>query len=236
MVLIPAGPFLMGSNHGKPDEKPRRKVTLDAYYIYKRPVTVGQYRKFCTATKRAMPDEQPRGGWKEDHPITGVSWKDAEAYCQWLSQKVGKPYRLPTEAEWEKAARGTDGVDGKKPPRTYPWGANFEPSRLRCSKAKMGDVGSTAPAGSHLTGASPYGILDMAGNVWNWCADWYMDDYYRAGPEKNPPGPTTGTERVVRGGSWAYYEPTMFRVTVRQKAPPGDHGSDTGFRCVSSRP
>ncbi|MBM3496659.1 MAG: hypothetical protein FJX72_20420, partial [Armatimonadetes bacterium] len=186
MVYIPAGEFIMGSDGGG-DEKPRRKVYLDGYWMYQHEITVAQYRRFCSETGRKMPDA-PSWGWKNDHPIVNVSWHDAKAYAAWAG------VQLPTEAQWEKAARGTDG-------REYPWGSTFDSSKAVCS-VRPRDENSTAPVGSIPAGASPYGCLDMAGNVWEWCADWYDGGYYRKAPNRNPTGPASGTLRVLRGGSW----------------------------------
>ncbi len=182
MVLVPAGEFWMGSwlGDGPDKEKPMHSVYLDAYYIGKYEVTVGQYRKFCTETGRQMP-KAPVWGWKEDHAVVNVTWEDANAYAKWAG------YRLPTEAEWEKAARGTDA-------RIYPWGEILEDS-------KYAD-GSTRPVGSYPDGASAYGCQDMGGNVWEWCSDWFDKDYFKNSPSTNPTGPATGTARVLRGGSW----------------------------------
>ena len=163
MVYVPAGEFLMGSTDGKvnDNERPQHKVYLTGYWMYKCPVTVAQYRKYCHATGRQMP-EQPVWS-QDDHPIVNVNWHDAADYAHWAG------VALPTEAQWEKAARGTDG-------RVYPWGNDWDSAK--CVNA----TGGTKPVGSCSAGASPYGALDMAGNVWQWCADWYAADYYRKAP------------------------------------------------------
>lgn len=217
MVYVPAGEFTMGST-GYDNENLVHKVYLDAYWIDKTPVTVAQYRKFCAATGRQMP-QAPKWGWKEDHPIVSVTWDDANAYCKW----AGK--RLPTEAEWEKAARGADG-------RTYPWGNEFKSSRLWSSTD--GEKKSTAPVGSFPAGASPYGCLDMAGNVWQWCADWYSKDYYGDSPGRNPTGPTFAQERVLRGGPWCGNITANFCASNRFRNSPGDRVISFGFRCAQS--
>jgi formylglycine-generating enzyme required for sulfatase activity len=131
-----------------------------------------------------------------------VSWDGAAAYAQWAGAS------LPTEAQWEKAARGTDG-------RVYPWGNAWDASKAQCSKEKWGDAKTPAAVGSFLTGASPFGCLDMAGNVWEWCADWYDAGYYKTASAKNPTGPATGTSRVLRGGSWSGDTPDDFRAAYR---------------------
>lgn len=157
LVYVPAGEFIMGSNDGPGDEKPQRRVYLDPYWIYKHEVTAAQYRRFCSETGRKMPNA-PEWGGKDDHPIVRVTWDDAKAYADWAGVS------LPTEAQWEKAARGTDG-------RKWPWGDMFEAAKCVCSVGT--DRTSTAPVGSMPKGASPYGCLDMAENVWEWCADWF---------------------------------------------------------------
>jgi len=217
MVLIPAGEFIMGSkdyNNGKP----QRRVYLDAYYIDVYPVTVAQYRRFCKETKREMPSS-PSWGWIDNHPIVNVSWNDAKAYCDW----AGK--RLPTEAEWEKSARGTDG-------RKYPWENEWDARKCRCSRNNWGDAGSTSPVGSFPQGISPYGVYDMAGNVWEWCADWYDKGYYSISPKSNPTGPSSGQFRVLRGGSWFDGTPDSIRVSYRDRYDPMNMFDVVGFRCA----
>ena len=203
MVLIPAGPFLMGDDDRENNK--RRTVTLDASYVYKNVVTVRQYEGYCKATGIAMPDPPDFDpGWKnKDHPIVNVSWFDAMRYCEWAGVS------LPTEQQWEKAARGTDG-------RQYPWGNTFDTSKLWCSKKQFGDAGGTTAVGRYTD--SPYGLSDMAGNVWQWCADDYDG---------------TGTCRVVRGGSWFGYDPENFRCAYRNVLHPVNWTYYWGFRCVA---
>ncbi len=221
-ILVPAGKFLMGSadtdKDAKVNQKPRHTVYLDSYLIYRDLVTVAQYREFCKATGTEMP-EAPDWGWEDDHPMVLVTWEDANAYAQWAGAS------LPTEAQWEKAARGTDG-------RTYPWGNNWENGRLHCSKATWGDARKTAPVGSCASGASPYGVMDMAGNVSQWCADYYDSKYYQASPAKNPTGPKLAIGRVLRGGSWSSEAPETFHTTRRTGSNPTIRFMGTGFRCV----
>lgn len=191
----------MGSN--SLDEKPVHTVYLDEYYIGKYEVTNEQYKKFCDATGRSYPEDPGFKGMSDyfedypDYPVVMISWEDAVAYCKWAG------LRLPTEAEWEKAARGTDG-------RKYPWG-NSEPDAGGTYRANYdpGDYTKdgyryTSPFGSFPSGISPYGCYDMAGNVEEWCSDWYGEHYYRDNPVPNPRGPSSGRSRVFRGGSWRH--------------------------------
>ena len=216
MVSIPAGEFWMGSDDGDTDEKPRRRVYLDAFRIDKFEVTNTLYRRFMEATGRAAPQYWSDSKWNEpQQPVVGVDWNDAEAYCRW----AGK--RLPTEGEWEKAARGTDG-------RKYPWGEQWDSSRANSDESKLG---KTVAVGSYPSGASPYGAHDMAGNVWEWVADWYDGNYYRRAPDRNSKGPDSGQFRVLRGGSWLY-NPRFLRVSYRARLTPTNRGSNVGFRCA----
>jgi len=218
MIYIPAGPFLMGNSRRMADANPSRTVTLSGFYIDKTPVTVGMYRRYCKETGRRMlwAPKDPRA---DDYPISTASYDEAAAYCRWAGG------RLPTEAEWEKAARGTDG-------RIYPWGNAFDRSRLRCSQSALGDVGGTAPVGSYPSGASPYGVLDMAGNVYQWCSDWFSADYPKTAPLVNPTGPATGKERVLRGGSWNFFAPNSFFSFRRFGQAPDRRTNGLGFRCA----
>lgn len=220
MVWIPEGEFKMGSNEviSFNPEQPAHQVFLDGYWIYKNVVTVAQYKKFCEKTQHTLP-EAPKWGWKDDHPVVSVMWKEAKAYCEWVGGQ------LPTEAQWEKAARGTDG-------RRFPWGDTWDAECAQSSKIRPGSVGGTAPAGSHTKGASPYGVLDMAGNVFQWCSDWYDAKYYEHSPPKNPTGPETGMERVIRGGGWNVHIQNFFRTSMRFRYEPDISGHNGGFRCV----
>ena len=226
MALIPAGYFTMGSNDGGWAERPPHRVWLDAFYIDKYEVTNHQYGEFVKATGHARP-----GFWDDDRynspdqPVVGVSWDDAVAYCEWAGR------RLPTEAEWEKAARG--GAEGRR----FPWG-----DEGATGKAAFGqDMNTGRPAAVGKYPPNGYGLYDMAGNVWEWCADWYDRDYYRVSPERNPQGPASGQDRVVRGGSWIgsglveLYDDVL-RCAFRRRHPPGDKNDDFGFRCAMSPP
>jgi formylglycine-generating enzyme required for sulfatase activity len=237
MVKVPAGEFTMGRagpdwEYVSADEEPWHTVYLDAYWIDKTEVTNAQYRGCVEAGACEDP-----GCWDDDRfnvpdqPVVCVSWFQALAYCQWAGA------RLPTEAEWEKAARGTDA-------RIYPWGNTFDGSKLNfCDRncengygvASDADDGHawTAPVGSYPAGASPYGALDMAGNAWEWVADRYDDGYYSDSPRDNPPGPVSGEYRVLRGGSWDLI--WAWARCARRYAGEPDYGDDgIGFRCVLS--
>jgi formylglycine-generating enzyme required for sulfatase activity len=221
MVLVPAGEFLMGSWTGDADERPVRRVYLDAYFFDKDQLTVGEYAKFLDATSHSVPADWNimSRAMHKNRPVVNVDWADAAAYCKW----AGK--RQPTEAEWEKAARGTDG-------RTYPWG-DEPPTKFHGNMNKElwnSHMGLT-PVGMFEDGKSPYGINDMAGNVWEWVSDWYDDDYYHTAPSRNPTGPAMGISKVVRGGSWGS-GPEGLRSAERETHVPSFQGYGTGFRCA----
>ena len=216
MVLVPAGEFLMGSE-GWYDTKPAHQVYLDAFYIDTYEVTNALYQKFAQTTGRQAPPY-----WKDvkynspNQPVVGVTWDDAAAYCHWAHK------RLPTEAEWEKAARGTDG-------RTYPWGNQWDKAR---ANSAGGGPGRPTPVGSYEGGKSPYGVYDMAGNVWEWVADWYDVNYYQTSPNRNPRGPETGNTRVLRGGSWLIDNSDYFQCAYRSNYRPTFRYENYGFRCA----
>lgn len=218
MVYVPAGTFTMGStdsdSQARSDEKPAHQVDLDGYWIYKNDVTVGEYKNFCAATNTKMP-YLAAGFSADNQPIVNVSWNDAEAYCTWAGTT------LPSEAQWEKAARGTDG-------RIYPWGNEFDKSK--CWTEESGAT-HTAPVGSFPDGASPYGCLDMTGNVWQWCSDRYGEDYYANSLFSNPTGPDNGGDRVLRGGSWRR-QSNRSRSAARLSGGQLCLGNSTGFRCI----
>jgi formylglycine-generating enzyme required for sulfatase activity len=223
MVLVPAGEFTMGSLGGDSDEQPVHKVYVSAFFMDKHQVAVGQYARFLEATHQERPAEWTAMNKPayQNRPIANVDWAEADTYCKW----AGK--RLPTEAEWEKAARGTDG-------RTYPWG-NEPPTQLHANAGKevFSNRGTLTPVGTFDAGKSPYGIYDMAGNVWEWVSDWYDQDYYKSSPVQNPPGPRKGDYKVVRGGSWGSGADDL-RSADRETHLPSFRGFGTGFRCAKN--
>ena len=215
MVLIPAGSFDMGSGESS-DEQPVHTVYVDAFYMDEYEVTNAQYWKFMSATGHREPRYWDDSDYNQpNQPVVGVDWNDAVAYARWAGR------RLPTEAEWEYAARG--GLSGRK----YPWG-----DPISTSQANYGsNVGKPVPVGSYS--ANGYGLYDMAGNVYEWCSDWYDEDYYSSSPSRNPQGPSSGSTRVLRGGSW-YNVTVSLRVAGRNFFNPASTNYDgLGFRCVS---
>lgn len=240
MILVSAGTFTMGSAIRAADEKPAHKVFLDAFYISKYEVTNAEYYRFWlslqdsnTGVEAVEYKHTPEnfthlahiGNWPEratkfpNHPVVGVSWHDAKAYAEW------KGMRLPTEAEWEKAARGYSD-------RIWPWGNSMNPN-ANTSEQNDGYVDSIAPVGSFPNGKSFFGAMDMAGNVWEWTADWYSDVYYTHSPNKNPMGPTVGSWRVLRGGSWID-KLSRCSTTFRFYLYPSLKTSFVGFRVAKS--
>jgi formylglycine-generating enzyme required for sulfatase activity len=235
MILIPAGAFLMGSDprkdkHAHAREEPQHSLHLPDFYMAKTPVTNAQYRAFVRAAGYRPPDHwwdgQPPAG-KEHHPVVHVSWHDALAYCRWLSETTGRSYRLPSEAHWEKAARGPNG-------QTYPWGDSWDPERCN---TKEGGVGDTTPVGTHPDGASPYGLLEMSGNVYEWTISLWGREMQE--PDFGYPyAPSDGREdllagngvlRVLRGGAF-YYTALYARAAHRVKSYPDYRVRTRGFR------
>lgn len=224
MVLIPAGEFLMGGEDGLPDARPLHRIFLSSFWIDRYEVTNAEYRQCvqggaCVPPKdQAVFDDPQHAG----HPVTNVTWAQARAYCQW------KGRRLPTEAEWEKAARGTDG-------RRYPWGNSEE--GIKKIKESLGRVGAngTVPVGSQAEQVSPYGVYDLVGSVWEWVKDWYAEEYYGASPPRDPQGPLRGSFRVFRGGD-ATQGPLELRVSYRGWDEMTYWGPTLGFRCVGDAP
>jgi formylglycine-generating enzyme required for sulfatase activity len=224
MVEIPAGEFVMGfdGTQALEDERPAHRVWLDGYSMDQYEVTTAQYAAFLAAQPRPAPWqwESVNLALHGDRPVIGVDWHDADAYCRW------KGKRLPTEAEWEKAARGTDG-------RLYPWGNHVPTDKLAnfALGARFSYSQVLMPVQSHEAGKSPYGLFHMAGNVWEWVSDWYGANYYEHSPEKNPTGPEQGQFKVLRGGSWSDL-PKYLLTYGRFKLPPETRNSYTGFRCA----
>ena len=225
MAFIPAGEFIMGGNDADDDEKPSHKVYLDAYYMDEYEVTNALYQECVNAGVCKPPIETGSitrtkyfGTTEfEDYPVINVDWEMASAYCHWRGGE------LPTEAQWEKAARGTD-------ERTYPWG---EEANAIYANYNL-PLGDTIAVGSYEIGASPYGLHDMAGNVWEWTSDWYDDAYNQNSAGHNPQGPVTGLYHVLRGGSWRYGKDFM-RVTKRFTVDSGFKSyMDVGFRCMQN--
>ncbi len=225
MVSIPAGPFIRGADVGGFDEQPRDTVYVSAFAIDRHEVTYHHYTQFVAATghRKAGPPARyaknlgrMRGA---NQPIVYVSWADAQQYCEWRGK------RLPTEAEWEKAMRGTDG-------RLWPWGNTDEPGAANLARVSDGfDV--SAPVGSFTLDVSPFGVADGVGNVMEWVADWYGESYYRTGPTRDPQGPAHGVFKVLRGGGYTSTGSDI-RITSRNKMVPDFRDETIGFRCAIS--
>jgi formylglycine-generating enzyme required for sulfatase activity len=229
MIPIPGGAFLMGSDPqedglARSAEQPQHEVSLPDYSLARTPVTNAQYAAFVEATGHSAPrywrGSRPPWG-RGQHPVISVTWYDAVAYCRWLVQETGKPYRLPTEAEWEKGARGTEG-------RRYPWGAAWD--ARRCN-TKEGGREDTTPVGRYPEGASPYGLLDMAGNVWEWTSSLYWAYPYQADDGREDL--TTPESRVLRGGSFLDLYDSA-RAAYRRSYVPAYHSRTHGFRVGMS--
>ena len=241
----------MGAADAEEDERPVHRVHVSEFFIGRFPVTNDEYARFVQATGHAAPvvgalplialsgrelvfrelaapyvweNDQPPAG-HGSHPVVLVRHDDALAYCQWLSDAIARTVRLPTEAEWEKAARG--GTEGVR----YPWGNDIDSSRGnfltdRSTKHQRG----TRPTGTYPPNA--YGLYDVCGNVWEWVGDWYSPDYYGLGEMLDPRGPQSGNMRIVRGGSWVNDDMTMLRSAYRHKVPPDTYAYSMGFRIV----
>jgi sulfatase modifying factor 1 len=253
VARIPAGEFTMGADDGEEDERPAHRVFLDEFCIGVYPVTNDQYAAFVREAKHRLPavrqlprivttdqeqvfrelaapyvwraGDPPRD--RGTHPVTLITADDAAAYCQWLAHKTGLLVRLPTEAEWERAARG--GADGMN----YPWGNDLEAQRANylldpSSKQLRG----TQPVGSFAP--NNYNLFDVIGNVWEWVSDWYQPDAYSDRLRHNPAGPPTGMLRVLRGGAWVVSDPKMLRIAYRHKVPPDTYAYSIGFRIAYS--
>jgi len=241
----------MGASDAEEDERPVHRVYVSEFFIGRFPVTNDEYARFVQATgypapvvrdlplvtlggrdalfrELAMPyvwelDQPPSG--HGGHPVVLVRYDDALAYCQWLSETLTRPVRLPTEAEWEKAARaGTEGL-------RYPWGNDIDASRGNF----LTDPATKPQRGTRSTGTYPpnaFGLYDVCGNVWEWIADWYSPEYYGFGDMRDPRGPQAGNMRIVRGGSWVNADVAMLRCAYRHKVPPDTYSYSIGFRIV----
>ncbi len=221
MARIPEGWFLMGSETGQDNERPVHRVWIDAFDMAVCQVTNAEYGLFLAATQRHPPLHW--GDSDFSHPeqaVVGTSWFDATAYCEWLSQITSRHFRLPTEAEWERAARG--GTEQK----LYPWG-DEPPESLPNYSARW----KTGPERVGHAEKNAYGLCDIGANVHEWCADWFDAGYYAISPERNPQGPASGTRRASRGGSWRHYT-KVSRCAARSSIPPEFRYADYGFRVA----
>jgi formylglycine-generating enzyme required for sulfatase activity len=264
MISIPAGSFLMGysgvgndKDYSKSDEHPQHSVTLAAYSIGKYDVTRGQYKQFMKAGGYSNKSYWSGEGWKwkvnakrtepdrwaakqtwgkqtftqtDNHPVVGVTYYEAEAFCKWAGG------HLPTEAQWERAARWNSKT---KHANVYPWGDVWDAEKCNNYSDHNSAGGGyqnlqTAPVGSYPSGASPAGCQDMAGNVWEWCKDWYGEEYYSQSPSSDPQGPTSGSSRVLRGGGWGNYGDSSYRCAFRYSSAPSDGYILYGFRLCRS--
>lgn len=243
----------MGADDGEEDERPAHRVHLDEYFIGAAPITHDQYGQFVKDTSHRLPavrqcphmvtaDREaefrelatpyvwhtgaaPRD--RGNHPVTLVDYGDAVAYCRWLASRISMPVRLPSEAEWERAARG--GVEGRR----YPWGDTFDPARANfLARGRDKRHHGTTPVGA--CGRNGFELADAVGNVWQWVDDWYDPDYYARSSARNPRGPSLGLLRLVRGGSWVTSDPAMLRCAYRHKVPPDSYAYSIGFRIAYS--
>ncbi|MBI3490587.1 MAG: formylglycine-generating enzyme family protein [Acidobacteria bacterium] len=251
LARIPSGEFYMGAADVEEDERPVHRVFVSEFFIGRFPVTHDEYARFIRATgypapairglpliasggrdsifkelaaPYTWPDAQPPPG-HGGHPVVLVRYDDALAYCEWLSNGLGRDVRLPTEAEWEKAARAN--VEGQR----YPWGNDIDSSRCNY----LTDPSLKRQRGTRSTGTYPpnaYGLYDMCGNVWEWVSDWYSAESYGFGDARDPRGPASGSLRIVRGGSWVTEDLSMLRCAYRHKVPPDTYSYSVGFRVV----
>ncbi len=251
LARIPAGEFLMGAADAAEDERPIHRVYVSEFFVGRFPVTNDEYARFVRATGYRAPAvrELPmvaRGArestfrelsaayaWegttppagRGSHPVVLITCEDAASYCAWMTVALKRVVRLPTEAEWEKAARG--GIEGRK----YPWGNDIDLSQGNF----LSDAAVKRQKGTRVTGTyapNAYGVYDVAGNVWEWVSDWYGADYYGLGESRDPRGPASGTMRIVRGGSWVNDDVSMLRCAYRHKVPPDTYAYSIGFRVV----
>jgi formylglycine-generating enzyme required for sulfatase activity len=251
LARIPAGDYLMGASDAQEDERPVHRVFVGEFFIGRFPVTHDEYARFIRATGYPAPSISRLplitvGGrdsvfrelaapyvWENDqppvghgsHPVVLVRYEDALEYCRWLSDEMSRVVRLPTEAEWEKAARG--GIEGQR----YPWGNDIDSSHANF----LADSAVKSERGTRPTGTYPpnaYGLYDICGNVWEWVSDWYSAEYYGFGEMRDPRGPQSGNMRIVRGGSWVNDDVSMLRCAYRHKVPADTYAYSVGFRIV----
>jgi len=221
MVRIPEEWFLMGSENGQDNERPVHRVWVDAFELASTQVSRGEYSKFLAATGRQEPPHWNDPNFSQpEQPVVAVSWFDAVAYCEWLSQITSRQFRLPTEAEWERAARG--GIEQQ----LYPWG-NDPPETLANYSARW----KTGPESVGRAEQNAFGLFDIGANVHEWCADWFDASYYSVSEERNPQGPATGTRRASRGGAWRHHT-KVSRCATRSSIPPEFKYADYGFRVA----
>jgi formylglycine-generating enzyme len=223
LVLIPAGWFSMGSEAGQENERPVHRVWIDAFYLATYQVTHKEYANFLDATERPAPPlwDDPKFNHPEQ-PVVSVSWFEAVKYCEWLHELSGRKYRLPTEAEWERASRG--GFEG----RNFPWGDDPPQSRPDYSRRW---IAAPEPVARYEPNA--FGLYDICENVHEWCSDWFHSEYYAISPDRNPGGPENGERRSSRGGSWRHHI-KVTRCAARSSIPPAFQYADYGFRLAAT--
>jgi formylglycine-generating enzyme len=223
-AAIPAGYFQMGCEQGRDEEKPVHRVWVDAFEMAVYQVRNRDFESFLKSSGRSAPPQWQDANFNNaDYPVVSVSWFDAVAYCEWLSEVCGRRFRLPTEAEWERAALG--GRDGA----LYVWGDEPPQARPEYLRRWSGAVNGPRIVGE--SAPNPYGVFDLGENVHEWCSDWYSKDYYAVSPERNPAGPETGLRRASRGGSWRHHI-KVSRCAARSSIPPAFQYADYGFRIV----
>lgn len=254
LARIPAGQFVMGAEDGDDDERPAHEVYVEEFFIGRCPVTNDEYARFVQATGHpspairmlplvgsgereeefkalAGPYEWDGGNPPHDrgeHPVVLVRFDDCVAYCRWLSDELSRVVRLPTEAEWEKAARG--GIDNLR----YPWGDDIEATRCNfLTNGRRKTESGTKPVGGYPSNG--YGLFDTIGNVWEWVADWHAPDYYANGSNRDPHGPSTGVMRIVRGGSWITEDVSLLRSSHRHRVPDDTYAPSIGFRIACQK-
>lgn len=221
LVRIPEGWFFMGSDAGQDCERPAHRIWIDAFFLCATQVTNTEYDRFLRATSTTPPPF-----WKDPNfshpqqPVVAISWYEATRYCDWLSTQTGRHYRLPTEAEWERAARG--GSEHKK----FPWGDDPPESH-----ADYATRWQTGPEPVAQYAPNTFGLYNICDNVHEWCSDWYDPNYYAVSPERNPRGPETGQRKSSRGGSWRHHI-KVARCSARSSIPPEFHYADYGFRVA----